>query len=928
MPRSTRPPSAEEQRSHLFSQTAPSNSGEILGDNFALEPERFEYEPQQPSTLNGNRSSNARRRQQQLLDPRQSQRQPIDAFLPTAFAETLQFSKEADGGNGGSNVLSNTSQENLPLDLNEVAIDGEVASPAGSKLSGQGNGVAMAGVRDLRALVRQRHAAGDCPSSGVGEADYSMLGENLLAQPLSADSPRQPLKSRNHRSYDPGSSSGTRKERSPRQPNNDSHGSKSNPALGSFLPGLGPTARISDAVAQNSDGRKMLFSKSYSDGFGARSGDMHSHNGNCTNGSNMGGNGSSSSSSSSSDSAGGMFGTTARKGAEFPAEAPLSASMERIVELRRRRHEAQANNNHHHHHHHNTVAPMHLHSSATASTNAANISNNYNNNSNRNSNGNTSSNSITTATMTSTDTTSAAPSSEGLVGLSNLGNTCFMNAALQCLLATKPLLAYFAPGSATATAVINQHPPPPVTPRRGALRSSSSSRCDPGRAGDGVVAAAFGRLVSEMAKEEAYGHVAPRELKAVVARQAPWLAGYQQQDCQEFLRFLLDGLSEDLKRAPRVPMATTATTATTTATLPCSSSSPELHDPADGSPASSNDPAGNGNNVNIANGSNSDSNSRAARPAFTVEDVFGGQLQSKVQCTVCGAASTCFDPFLDLSLPIPEREVPGQQGRRGRSGGGSAVSLEACLSEFCATEELTGVNCSTCNKKQTCLKTLTMHTLPPYLVLHLKRFAYTVRSREKLNAPVRFPIKGLNLAPFVTPPPSPNRNRCFSDGGDHSAASDTSPSQKQSMPEEARLREDKAVGTAEAGEEGAAAVLPPVLYDLYGVANHMGALGGGHYTASCLQRAPPPSSSAAAGEANSRLGATGGGGRGVNKDSHSGPGSTTTTTTTSSSSSSSSNDDDGRWFSYNDTNVTPMNDPLRDLNPEMAYVLFYQRRQP
>jgi len=35
-------------------------------------------------------------------------------------------------------------------------------------------------------------------------------------------------------------------------------------------------------------------------------------------------------------------------------------------------------------------------------------------------------------------------------------------------------------------------------------------------------------------------------------------------------------------------------------------------------------------------------------------DVFVGQLKSALTCLTCGYVSNTFDPFLDLSLPIPK----------------------------------------------------------------------------------------------------------------------------------------------------------------------------------------------------------------------------------------------------------------------------------
>lgn len=57
-----------------------------------------------------------------------------------------------------------------------------------------------------------------------------------------------------------------------------------------------------------------------------------------------------------------------------------------------------------------------------------------------------------------------------------------------------------------------------------------------------------------------------------------------------------------------------------------------------------------------------------------VTEIFGGQLQSSIECLTCHHQSFCFDPFLDLSLPL--------------GAGSSKCTVENCLESF------TGLSCN------------------------------------------------------------------------------------------------------------------------------------------------------------------------------------------------------------------------------------------
>ncbi|CUM63962.1 uncharacterized protein PRCAT00001550001 [Priceomyces carsonii] len=351
-------------------------------------------------------------------------------------------------------------------------------------------------------------------------------------------------------------------------------------------------------------------------------------------------------------------------------------------------------------------------------------------------------------------------------GLTNLGNSCYMNCVLQCLGATPQLTKFFFPNISNSM----------LAPSSSLMSYRQHINVNNKLGSKGILTTNFVNLLLNMFNN-AGKYFTPTSFKKVVGSLSSGhqFASFDQQDCIEFLNFLLDGLHEDLNQVmlnaedKKSIMELTPEQEKTRETLP----------------------------VRLASTIEWE---RYLKLNFSiVVDYFQGQYLSQLKCLECGHTSTTYNAFSILSLPIPEKlnSTP-------------TVLLEDCLQEFVTTELLDEFNkwfCPNCKKFTKLTKKITITRLPQVLIIHFKRFKILPNGYiNKLDTFVKYPVNEvLDLTSY------------WPDIG-----TSVNPSKDLSI---SKSKEAEILSTLPTRNQ-----VPPFRYKLYGVVNHFGNLSTGHYT--------------------------------------------------------------------------------------------------
>ena len=274
-----------------------------------------------------------------------------------------------------------------------------------------------------------------------------------------------------------------------------------------------------------------------------------------------------------------------------------------------------------------------------------------------------------------------------LIGLNNIGATCYMNASLQCLSNTKKLTEYF-------------------------LTNYEDNR-------NKIMSHQYYKLIKHLWNEENNNiSYSPNSFKEVLSQENPLFAGIAANDAKDLINFLIERLHQELNMALK-------------------NNSIDNYIQIDQT-----------NEAAVFNDFTKDFNTNFNSP---ISRCFYGILETKSQCQGCKIIKFNFQVYSFLEFPLQQvNQYYFNNGKRPlltNDGKNPDVDLYECFEYNRKIDSMTGDNqmyCNICNKLCDATYVTYLYSTPNYLILNLNRGKGAV-----YECKVNFPDQ-LNIFNFVT----------------------------------------------------------------------------------------------------------------------------------------------------------------------------------
>lgn len=273
-------------------------------------------------------------------------------------------------------------------------------------------------------------------------------------------------------------------------------------------------------------------------------------------------------------------------------------------------------------------------------------------------------------------------SETGKTGLFNLGNTCFMNSIIQALFMCDSF-------------------------RRDTLSYQATAEQP---------------VISQLQQVFAFLSQTQRPAYAPMTfsrmSRPSWFVAGHQQDCSEYLKYLLDQVHEqERSRQKKEKLAQES--------------------------KSAND----GNQTDTETATTVDSSKKSPVIRSLIEDHYGGMMVTTVTCLTCKTKSSRTEEFNDIPLAFPEYKPMVNQNKGDESDtlpNTKCLHLNDLLQHYLKPEMLTGDNqyfCDKCGSLQDAERKISITQPPEHLIISLLRFSYDpkIHARSKIFQEVKYP---------------------------------------------------------------------------------------------------------------------------------------------------------------------------------------------